>query len=250
VRRTLLAVPAYGSPELTDAVLRDLLRDDPLLPDGLRPVVVDNQGDYVLPGWAAGVEVVRTGANLRWIGTANWAFDVARVDGPPGPVAAGWSGLVTPWFGPATRMEVTWSEPGRGIRWHSTAAGHRLDYADLVEPLDDGRCTVTLTATVSGPAGTAVEKAAGPLSAYGQRRRLARLGPSRCGERPLFVPVIVAPEPEPPRNEPPTLSKSRRRRRNEGASIELEIDGVVVRVGRDADAGAIAAVIGALRAGT
>ena len=81
MRRTLLAVPAYGSPELTDAVLRDLLRDDPLLPDGLRLVVVDNQGDYVLPGWAAGVEVVRTGANLRWIGTANWAFDVARVEG-------------------------------------------------------------------------------------------------------------------------------------------------------------------------
>ena len=85
-------------------------------------------------------------------------------------------------------------------------------------------------------------------------RRLARLGPSRCVERPLFVPVIVAPEPvapEPvaPRNEPPTPSKPRRRRRNEGASIELEIDGVVVRVGRDADAGAIAAVIGALKAG-
>ncbi len=28
-------------------------------------------------------------------------------------------------------------------------------------------------------------------------RRLARLGPSRSAERPLFVPVIVAPEPEP-----------------------------------------------------
>ncbi len=79
--RTLLAVPAYGSPELTDAVLRDLVRDDPLLADDLRPVVVDNQGDYVLPGWSAGVELVRTGENLRWIGTANWAFDVARAAG-------------------------------------------------------------------------------------------------------------------------------------------------------------------------
>jgi GT2 family glycosyltransferase len=81
VSRTLLAVPAYGSPELTDAVLRDLLRDDPLLPADLRLVVVDNQGDYVLPGWAAGVELVRSGTNLRWIGTANWAFDVAQVEG-------------------------------------------------------------------------------------------------------------------------------------------------------------------------
>ena len=81
MRRTLLVVPAYGSPELTDAVLRDLVRDDPLLPDGLRIVVVDNQGDYVLPGWAAGVEVVRTGENLRWIGTANWAFRTAQAEG-------------------------------------------------------------------------------------------------------------------------------------------------------------------------
>lgn len=79
--RTLLAVPAYGSPELTDAVLRDLLRDDPLLPADLRLVVVDNQGDYVLPGWAAGAELVRTGENLRWIGTANWAFEQAREQG-------------------------------------------------------------------------------------------------------------------------------------------------------------------------
>ncbi|MGI3784614.1 MAG: glycosyltransferase [Janthinobacterium lividum] len=81
MRRTLLAIPAYGSPELTDAVLRDLLRDDPLPPHGLRLVVVDNQGDYVLPGWAPGVEVVRTGENLRWIGTANWAFTRAQEEG-------------------------------------------------------------------------------------------------------------------------------------------------------------------------
>ena len=83
-------------------------------------------------------------------------------------------------------------------------------------------------------------------------RRLARLGPSLPAERPLFVPVIVAPEPEaPPRDEAPTGPKPRRRRkRTEEASIEVEIAGVVVRVGRDADAGAIAAVIGALRAGS
>lgn len=81
MRRTLLAVPAYGSPELTDAVLCDLLRDDPLLPEWLRVVVVDNQGDYVLPGWAVGVELVRPRENLRWIGTANWAFERACEQG-------------------------------------------------------------------------------------------------------------------------------------------------------------------------
>jgi transposase len=83
-------------------------------------------------------------------------------------------------------------------------------------------------------------------------RRLARLGPSRSAERPLFVPVIVASEPEAvPRDGASTGPKPRRRRRrSEGAGIELEIAGVVVRVGRDADAGAIAAVIGALKAGS
>ena len=104
-----------------------------------------------------------------------WSPHVARVDGPPGPVRAGWSGLVRPWFGPPVRMDVTWSEPGRGIRWTSTAAGHRLDYADLVEPAGPGRCVVTMTASVTGPAGAAVETGIGWLSAYGQRRRLARL---------------------------------------------------------------------------
>ncbi len=81
-------------------------------------------------------------------------------------------------------------------------------------------------------------------------RRLARLGPSRSAERPLFVPVIVTSEPELPGKEPPTPSKPlRHRHRNEGAGIEVVIDGVVVRVGRDADADAIAAVSGALKAG-
>ncbi len=83
------------------------------------------------------------------------------------------------------------------------------------------------------------------------RRRLARLGPPRSAERTRFVPIIAALEPEAlPGDEPSTGPKlRRRRRRSEGASIEVEIDGVVVRVGRDADAGAIAAVIGALKAG-
>ena len=63
------------------------------------------------------------------------------------------------------------------------------------------------------------------------------------------MPVIVAPEPEPLGNEPATPSKSRRRR-HQGASIEVEIAGVVVRVGRNADARAIAAVISELKGGS
>jgi hypothetical protein len=105
-----------------------------------------------------------------------WSPHVQRVEAASQVIeSAGWTGTVKPWFGPATTMEVTWCEPGRGIRWTSTAAAHRLDYADLIEPDSEGRCTVTMTAQVSGPAGALVETVAAPLSAYGQRRRLARL---------------------------------------------------------------------------
>jgi hypothetical protein len=105
-----------------------------------------------------------------------WSPHIARVDAPEQVIeGAGWSGLVKPWFGPATRMDVTWCEPGRGIRWTSTAGGYRLDYEDLVDPAGDG-CTVTMTARLDGPAGGLLERGVAPLSAYGQRRRLERLG--------------------------------------------------------------------------
>jgi hypothetical protein len=105
-----------------------------------------------------------------------WSPHVHGVDtAEPVIERAGWSGLVKPWFGPATRMDVTWCEPGRGIRWTSTAAGHRLDYADLVTADGPHACTVVMTAELSGPVGPLVERAVAPLSAYGQRRRLARL---------------------------------------------------------------------------
>jgi hypothetical protein len=106
-----------------------------------------------------------------------WSPHVARVDAAEQVVgAAGWSGLVRPWFGPATRMDVTWCEPGRGIRWESAAGGYRLAYADLIDPEPDERCTVTMTAELTGPAGASVERIVAPLSAFGQRRRLERLG--------------------------------------------------------------------------
>ena len=61
----------------------------------------------------------------------------------------------------------------------------------------------------------------------------------------LFVPAVVDPSPE-------VAPKSRRHARHAPASpaaIELEIDGVTVRVGRGAEARTVAAVIRALKAG-
>jgi transposase len=61
----------------------------------------------------------------------------------------------------------------------------------------------------------------------------------------LFVPAVVDSSPQ-------AAPKSRRRARRAPASpaaIELEIDGVTVRVGRGAEARTVAAVIRALKAG-
>jgi transposase len=82
-------------------------------------------------------------------------------------------------------------------------------------------------------------------------RRLARRASSAkaVGETPsleatpLFVPAIVAAEAPEPSASPP-----RSRRRLTASGIELEIAGVAVRVGADANPQVIAAVIRALKA--
>lgn len=64
-------------------------------------------------------------------------------------------------------------------------------------------------------------------------------------ETTTFVPAVIEPaisaDPAPPR-------RSRRHRRATAAAVELEIDGVAVKIARGADAGVIEAVIEALRA--
>lgn len=70
-------------------------------------------------------------------------------------------------------------------------------------------------------------------------RRLAR--GTRTVETPAFVPAVV----EVPA--PAATKRPRRRRSSAAASIELEIDGVVVRVGPGAEASTVAAVIRALK---
>ncbi len=94
----LVAVPAFGSPELTDAVLGDLRRDGSDRDPAVHLVVVDNAGDYDLPpahpaarptpdvaplesGAAGQISVHRPGTNLRWIGAANWALQRSAQQG-------------------------------------------------------------------------------------------------------------------------------------------------------------------------
>ncbi len=77
---TLVAIPALGSPELTDAVLADLRRDGSDVRPEIRIVVVDNGGDYALPVADGRVTLYRPGTNLRWIGAANWALQTSVDD--------------------------------------------------------------------------------------------------------------------------------------------------------------------------
>jgi transposase len=63
---------------------------------------------------------------------------------------------------------------------------------------------------------------------------------------PSFVPAVI--DPVPSSDPAPATKRPRRRRRSRGGAVELEIDGVAVKIGRDADAGVITAVIEALKA--
>ena len=63
---------------------------------------------------------------------------------------------------------------------------------------------------------------------------------------PLFVPAVI--EPSPPSDVLPMAKRARRQRRSSPSAVELEINGVAVRIARGTDKGLIAAVIEALKA--
>lgn len=93
-----------------------------------------------------------------------------------------------------------------------------------------------------------------PQQLFGWRRQARQLLETTANEDARFVPAVVEsaavearlPAPLPRCREP------KRARRADGVSgiVEVEIDGVTVRVGRGADAKTIAAVLRALKAGT
>lgn len=104
-----------------------------------------------------------------------WSPHISRVEPASGSVATGWTGQVTAWFAPTTTtMTVTWSEPGRGMGWETRGLGHVLRYEQRIEPVRGGS-RVSFGAQVDGRFGALFTRLAGPLSAFGQRRRLARL---------------------------------------------------------------------------
>ena len=81
-----------------------------------------------------------------------------------------------------------------------------------------------------------------PSQLFTWRRQLRKQMESKGAGVPAFVPAVVdvGPAEEP--------ARAKRRRRSKASAVELEIDGVAVKISGGADAGVIAAVIEALRA--
>ena len=122
-----------------------------------------------------------------------------------------------------------------------TGAGHRRtwspeDKARMVAESYSGLETVCAVARRHGLAQT-------QLFTWRREARTQTMAPTEL----QFAPVIV--EPPPALLAPPGPKRPRQRGRRGGdGGIELEIDGVVMRVARGADAKTVAAVIRALKA--
>jgi transposase len=119
-----------------------------------------------------------------------------------------------------------------------TGAGRRRAWSA------EEKARIVAETVTSGESVCAVARRHGlsPQQLFGWRRQARK--PLATRAEPLLVPAVVETLPTEPR------PQRRRRRADNSGMIELEIDGVSVRVGRGADARTVAAVIRALKAGT
>ena len=130
-----------------------------------------------------------------------------------------------------------------------TGAGKRRDWppevkASIIAESYSGAETVSAVARRHGLA---------PSQLFTWRRMLRKqmeehgfTVPAAVDQAPSFVPAVVDVVPEPV---PAQGSKLlHRRRRGKASAVELEVDGITVKIGRGADADTISAVISALRA--
>jgi transposase len=123
-----------------------------------------------------------------------------------------------------------------------TGSGRRREWSS------DEKARIVAESYETGETVSAVARryALSPQQLFAWRRAArAPLGKTLAPEA-LFVPAVVpAPKPEPAGKQQP--QRKRKAARDAGV-IELEIDGVAMRVGRGADAKTVAAVIRALKA--
>jgi transposase len=133
---------------------------------------------------------------------------------------------------PVRRLEVF---TGSGRRWEWLAEEKARIVAESYE-------------TAESVSAVARRHALSPQQLFAWRRaaRLPLAEPPAV--EPLFVPAVVAaPTREPAAMRPP--KQRQRKAARDAGMIELEIDGVAMRVGRGAYVSTIAAMIGALKSG-
>ena len=125
-----------------------------------------------------------------------------------------------------------------------TGSGRRREWS----PEDKARIVAESYATDETVCAVARRYALSPQQLFTWRRAARQPAAKRAAmSESLFVPAVVAaPMLEPAAKRPPRIRK--RKAARETGMIELEIDGVAMRVGRGADSKTIAAVIRALKA--
>ena len=123
-----------------------------------------------------------------------------------------------------------------------TGAGRRRDWppevkASILAESFSGQETVCSVARRHGMS---------PSQLFTWRRLLRKQLESQGTTVPAFVPAVVDVVTVDERA--PAIQRPKKRRRSKASAVELEIDGVAVKINRGADAGVIAAVIEALKA--
>lgn len=145
-----------------------------------------------------------------------------------------------------TELTLKSSDPEPARRFEVfTGSGRRREW------LPDEKARIVAESYDAGETVSAVARrhALSPQQLFAWRRAARLPLEETPAPEPLFVPAVVAaPISERAARQPP---KPRKRRATRDAGvIELEIDGVAMRVGRGADARTVAAVIRALKAAT
>jgi len=114
---------------------------------------------------------------------------------------------------------------------------------------EDEKARVVEETLAPGAVASAVARRHGltPQQVFTWRRQARQPAATKSGaEAPQFVPAVVGPPPDSSRKR----GRPRSRRGGDALGvIEVEIDGVTVRVGRGAEAKTVAAVLRALKAG-
>ena len=125
-----------------------------------------------------------------------------------------------------------------------TGAGRRRTWSDE----DKARIVAESLTSEDSVCSVARRHGLSPQQLFGWRRQAREAAESTKPKAPLFVPAVVeSPVPAPRRKR----GKPRSPRRDEAVGvIEVEIEGVTVRIGRGAEAKTVAAVLRALKATT